>query len=199
MSPGVVDDVVGFVIAHGQEAEDLLWHESENGEPPPGLTEAELTALRGALPLVQDAIAAILGAARRRLVALGSSHIGLDAMHRARPGNLREERSFRLPVLRGRVEVGVVMKSWGEPEIPVWGWIWVHEAYRPRAAEVARAKDAAVWQATNGNLHVRLVEPAIGDRFDDLGQRAAVKLWNIVGAVTDDLLVGERPSNGDAP
>ncbi len=187
MSAGVVDDVVGFVISHGEDAEDLLWHEHENGEPPPGLTEAERAALRGALPMVQDAIAAILGAARRHLVALGSSHRCAETMRRARPGNVREELSFRLPVVRGRVETGMVMEAWGEDKIPVWGWVWVRERDRDQAAELARGVDAEVWLAPNGNVHVRLVQPVTGDRYDDLGQRAAARLWNIVRAVADGL------------
>ncbi|HMV65809.1 MAG TPA: hypothetical protein PKA64_03075 [Myxococcota bacterium] len=192
MSSGVVDDVVGFVIAHGEDAEDLIWHEHENGEPPPGLTDAEIAALRGALPLVQDAFATILGSGRRHLVALGSSHRAADTMRRARAGNLREELSFRLPVVRGRIETGMVMEAWGEPEIPVWGWIWVRERDRDRAAELARGVDADVWLAPNGNVHVRLVEPATGDRYEDLGQRAAARLWNIVRAVADGLVADDN-------
>jgi hypothetical protein len=192
MNNGAVDDVVGFVIAHGEDAEDLLWHERESGEPPPGLTDAERAALHGALPLVQDAFAAILGAARRHLVALGSSHRCADTMRRARTGNMPEEMSFRLPVVRGRVETGMVMEAWGEPKIPVWGWVWVRERDRDRAAELARGVDADVWLAPNGNVHVRLVQPVTGDRYEDLGQRAATRLWNIVRAVADGLVADDE-------
>lgn len=192
MSPGVVDDVVGFVIAHGEDAEDLLWHEHENGEPPPGLTDAECLALRGALPLVQDAFAAILGAARRQLVTLGSSHRCADTMRRARADIVREDLSFRVPVVRGRVETGMVMEAWGEASIPVWGWVWVRGRDRDRATEWARCADAEVWPAPNGNIHVRLVQPVTGDRYEDLGQRAASRLWNIVRAVADGLAADDK-------
>ncbi len=185
MSTGIVSDVVGFVFANGDDAEELLWHEHKHGEPAPGVTDPEQAALRGALPLVQDAVGGILGAGRLHLIALAAAHRCGDAVRRARPGNLRETRSFRLPVIRGRMEMGMVMEAWGEPRIPIWGWIWVREEDRERMMEAARGVDVEVKQAPNGNLFVSLAEPATGDRFDEVGQRAAVRLWGIARAVAE--------------
>jgi len=201
VAPRIVDDVVGFVLEHGRAAEELLWYEHRHGASfPDPLTDAESAALWGTLLLVREAFASILENARQRFITIAASHPWSDSVARSRPTDLRESPSFGTHVIRGRLAAGMMMEASGEEvsnedRIFLWGWIWVREEDRFGALEAAHAVDPDVQPAPNGNLHVRLVQPATGDAYEDVGERAATRLWAIVRAVADGLLTDD-PSAG---
>ncbi len=187
MSDEVISEAVALVFAHGDRGEALLWREYERFEPEPAVAEPELAALTAAVPLAEEAIGDILSAARRNLIELAASHPCGETMRRARPSSLRRTSGFIIPVIRDRMNLGVRVFAWGEPRILVWGRLYVDEEAHKRVMAAACRVDPNARPFASVKVSVRLVEPAAGDRIEDVGQRAAIKLWGLARDVVEML------------
>jgi hypothetical protein len=185
-----VSDTFAFVLGHGATADEILFHDDDDG-PIPGLTEEEREAIAGIEPHLEASWIGVLTACREAFWREANGH-AVEAATKTRKtqrAKMFEHEEVNVPLIAGAVTSGFALSHWGHDVYKLHVWVHVKTTFTKGAEEAVAGLQPHLWRNKHGSFIVSLEAPAAGQSFVQVGEQAAGVLWSMAKPVCERVLL----------
>ncbi len=196
--PDSVSKLAAFVFENGAMADEIVFRNVEEEGEIPGLLPAEREAMDRATPLLRAAWIGILSSCRQAVWKLAAGHASEEALRsgKTQPNKMWEKSEVVMPLVPGRANCGVTLKTWGAPKYHLYVWVWTQARPRPAAEAAIAHLNPQPWRNEHGSFLLTLDGPKEGEEYDAIGARVAEALWAMAKPIAE--AVAAAKNGGEA-